>query len=116
MEDGYFSRYPAFNRNQEASLLEDFERLAIENEWATGGRQYRRQREQLISSEFQQRYGNSEDRLERWQDLRRDVAVVPVPESITKCKKVPLLCFAQLMQTHLHQALSKVAREYCGLS
>lgn len=63
-----------------------FNRLAIKEGWSKTQRKKRRH--EAIAGELDAIYGTDTTKLEKWQELCRDVKIDPVPGSITKCKKV----------------------------
>ncbi|KAJ4994116.1 hypothetical protein SVAN01_00593 [Stagonosporopsis vannaccii] len=62
-----------------------FNRLAIQEGWSMAHRKNRRH--EAIAGEIEGVYGTGNTKLEKWQELCRDVQIYPVPLSITKCKK-----------------------------
>ncbi|KAF2633688.1 hypothetical protein BU25DRAFT_416862 [Macroventuria anomochaeta] len=62
-----------------------FNRLAIKEGWSKTQRKKRRH--EAIAGEIEAIYGADTTKLEKWQELCRDVRIEPVPQSITKCKK-----------------------------
>ena len=63
-----------------------FNRLAIKEGWSKTQRKKRRH--EAIAGEVDAIYGTDNTKLEKWQELCRDVKIEPIPGSITKCKKV----------------------------
>lgn len=63
-----------------------FNRLAIQEGWTKTQRKKRRH--EAIAGEIEGIYGTDNTKLEKWQELCRDVKIEPVPTSITKCRKV----------------------------
>ncbi|KZM27873.1 uncharacterized protein EKO05_0004897 [Ascochyta rabiei] len=62
-----------------------FKRLAIQE--GMSKTQRRKRRNQAIAAEMDAAYGTDVTKLEKWQELCRDVKIEPVPQSITQCKK-----------------------------
>lgn len=63
-----------------------FNRLAIKEGLSKSQRKKRRH--EAIAGEIDAIYGRDTSKLEKWQELCRDVKIEPVPSSITQCKKV----------------------------
>lgn len=83
----YFAAYPNFIPDPNLPLLENFNRLAN----AQGWRKKRRHEEQQIYllGQYAIHLGEiSTGKLQKWQNLCRELRVDPIPTSITKCKKV----------------------------
>lgn len=87
----YFSKFAAdgFVPNPNASFKNEFSRLATLMGWSVDSLEYGRNRLLAIQEEFNANYGSS-DKLQGWQELCRDVGIVPIPTSIKQCKKVCL--------------------------
>lgn len=77
-----------FDYEPTAPLLDEFRRLALNRGWKDQDQVYRTERQKCLGSAFDQYFGKGSRNLEGWQDLCRDVAIEPVPSSITKCRKV----------------------------
>lgn len=84
---GYFTRFEGFEHDETAALLQEFNRLAITQDWSTHSQRYRKERDKCIAEEFQRHYGRDDNNLNQWQELCREVGLDP-PTSIKKCKKV----------------------------
>lgn len=84
-DEGYFA-----SRGITAGPQDDFNslfnRLAIKEGWSKTQRKKRRH--EAIAGEVDAIYGTDTTKLEKWQELCRDVKIEPVPGSITKCRKV----------------------------
>lgn len=85
VDQGYFASHGIA-----ASLKDDFNslfnRLAIREGWSKTQRKKRRR--EAIAGEVDAIYGTDTTKLEKWQELCCDVKIEPVPDSITKCRKV----------------------------
>lgn len=89
METRHFTRVKDSELGPNATtLVEEFERLALDRNWAPGSKRYRQQKQKYFAREFHQQFGQDENRLHGWQNLCRDVGIDPPPESIGQCKKV----------------------------
>lgn len=97
--DGFFSNYASFTHNPEASLINEFNRLAVSQRWRPTDRTQARERfRSAMVAEFNARYGTDEKNLTSWQNLCRVFNIQPVPSSIRKCKKV-CLCLVPALGT-----------------
>lgn len=86
---GYFEQHGiATGPNDNFDSL--FNRLAIKE--GLSKRQRKERRNEVIAAEMDAAYGTDVTKLEKWQELCRDVRIEPVPGSITGCKKVRGLC------------------------
>lgn len=63
-----------------------FNRLAVKEGWSKTQR--KKHRPEAIAGEIEAIYGTDTNKLEKWQELCFDVMIEPLPQSITKCKKV----------------------------
>lgn len=84
----WFDQFPPFTHDPSTGLRSNFNRLAAQRHW---GKKLQRTRwTQCQIFEFGRLYGDDEDvgKLEKWQDLCREVRVEQVPGSVTQCKKV----------------------------
>ncbi|KAL6711225.1 hypothetical protein ACN47E_005756 [Coniothyrium glycines] len=82
----WFSSFPPFEYNTAQTLQQNFARLSASRHW---GKELNRKRWiQCQTAVFGALFGRDADvgRLERWQDLCREVGVENVPGSIGKCK------------------------------
>lgn len=84
----WFSAFAKFTYDPVSGLKSNFDRLAIQRGW---GRKLKRKRwTECQTNCFAALYGGvaEESKLEKWQDLCREVHIADPPESITGCKKV----------------------------
>ena len=86
----YLSRFPHFTPNPNATLLNEFERLAVSRGWRRNSKIYRKERIEYLLAEYDIYLGSldTEDQLERFQALCRDLGIRSRPNSLRKCKKV----------------------------
>jgi hypothetical protein len=84
----WFSTFTPFIYDSTTGLKSNFDRLAVQRRWGAKLRNKRWKQCQLVA--FAALYGcdTDVDKLEKWQDLCREVHIKNVPESITNCKKV----------------------------
>ncbi|KAF2133501.1 hypothetical protein P153DRAFT_393319 [Dothidotthia symphoricarpi CBS 119687] len=80
--NAYFVEFDGFQPDPEADFVKEFHRLAIHEHWSKKEKKIRR-----VEAEFALHYGTDVSKLEKWQDLCRDLKIKHVPGSITKCKK-----------------------------
>ncbi|KAF1932868.1 uncharacterized protein M421DRAFT_416470 [Didymella exigua CBS 183.55] len=86
--ENWFNQFAGFTYDPTSGLRSNFDRLAAQRQW---GHKLKNTRwVQCQISEFGRLYGNDDDvsKLEKWQELCREVHVQEVPSSITQCKKV----------------------------
>jgi hypothetical protein len=82
----YFDNFPGFVPHAQAKFTTNFKKLAKHMNWSP--EKARKERINAIQLEFNFLYGTDTNKLENWQDLCREVGIVDVPGSITKCRKV----------------------------
>ncbi|KAF1365317.1 hypothetical protein EJ07DRAFT_95185, partial [Lizonia empirigonia] len=70
--------------------------------------QRRKRRHEAIAGEINAIYGTDATKLEKWQELCRDVKIEPVPLSITKCKKALGSVYVNLVNLINHRRNRKV--------
>ena len=85
--ESYFVHFSSFQPDEDASLAEEFDRLAICQNWATFSKTYRREKQRCFAQEFSRYFGRDTNNLAGWQDLCQEVGINR-QESITQCKKV----------------------------
>lgn len=92
-EQAYFNRYPNFEPDPQATLIENFDRLTISNGWQQNSKKFRKQRksymraladDHIVSIER----GGATEKLAGLQKLCEELRVSPIPTSITQCKNV----------------------------
>ena len=96
----FFAAYPDFKPDPTASIIAEFNQLAISQNWKKGSKTYKKHKRQCLEEEFNAQYGNnnatSMSKLETWQTFymellsRSGTTTTPssLPGSITQCKKV----------------------------
>ena len=86
----YLSRFPHFTPNPNATLLNEFERLAVSRGWRRNSRIYRKERIEYLLAEYDIYLGSlgTEDQLERLQAVCGDLGIEGRLNSPKKCKKV----------------------------
>jgi hypothetical protein len=77
-----------FNIDPTASIIAEFDRLAIENDWKKKPTEHKNQRARFVQDEFENHFGNNLASLQGWQALCKAVGIAGIPSSITQCKKV----------------------------
>lgn len=94
-ETTFFDRFPSFTPDSTISLIADFDRLAIQQNWHKRSKTYRENKRQCLEEEFEAQHGVTST-LMAWQALYEELAgrsgtvpvPLPLPSSITQCKKV----------------------------
>ena len=86
--DSYWSQYPGFVPNPNASVAKEFKRLMAFNGWSPKDPEHAQRKAECFEAEFEHHYGTGTHKLQTWQDLCREVGIEPIPPSITQCKKV----------------------------
>ncbi|KAK6537407.1 hypothetical protein TWF694_011594 [Orbilia ellipsospora] len=87
--DAYFGRHAGFTYepSPEISLLNGFKRLAIDQKWSDAKRKIERKKfHEAVDSEFTTRVGKGFD-LSDWQRLAKVIGIVPLPGTVTQCRK-----------------------------
>lgn len=84
-DEGYFALH-GISAGPKEDFNSLFNRLAIKEGWSKTQRKKRRH--EAIAGEVDAIYGTDTTKLEKWQELCRDVKIEPIPGSVTKCKKV----------------------------
>ena len=92
-QDGYLKSFPNFEEDLQISIVEEFSRLAINQGWGADTSKFKNQRKQYFKAVYEAYLGSVEnglqdEKLKKLQKLCEDLKVSPVPDSITKCKKV----------------------------
>ncbi|MCJ1266101.1 hypothetical protein MMC22_005983 [Lobaria immixta] len=83
----YFAAYPNFIPEPHLPLLENFNRLANAQGWRK--KRCHKERQIYLLGQYTIHLGEiSTGKLQKWQNLCRELRVDPIPTSITKCKKV----------------------------
>jgi hypothetical protein len=88
----WFSAFANFAYDPDSGLRSNFDRLATQRQW---GKKLKRKRwTQCQTVCFAALYGGDADKnkLEKWQDLCREVHIADPPMSISGCKKVQQSC------------------------
>ena len=70
---GHSSRFPSFEPDPTASLVQNFSRLAIEQKWSKKSAKYKEERRaylgETVQTAFLNQFGSTVERLEAWQSL-----------------------------------------------
>ncbi len=85
---GGFDGFVNFEVDPTASIVAEFKRLAIQNDWKKNSTEYKANRAQLVVDEFGALFGSNLSALGGWQELCKAVGIVDIPPSIKQCKKV----------------------------
>jgi hypothetical protein len=82
----WFTHFHGFTYDFGADLRSNFNRLATALRWSRD--QKHMNWIQCQASVFDSFYGTDTSKLEKWQELCREVGIQEPPNSITRCKKV----------------------------
>ena len=97
-EQAYFSRFQTFAPNPDATLIENFQRLAISKNWGKKSKKFKEERKSYMLALADTHLGSIDrggtaERLVALQELCEELGVKPVPSSINQCKKVCYKCY-----------------------
>ena len=92
-EQAYFNRFQTFVQDPQATLMDNFDRLAISNGWQQNSKRYKRERKTYMIALANTHIGSIEkggaaEKLAGLQRLCGELEVSPIPTSITQCKNV----------------------------
>jgi hypothetical protein len=96
---GFWLQFPEFVLQPKASFKTEFARLAKAHSWNVKAK--RKHQVEALTSEIDFHYGKCLDKLDRWQQLCKDVGIENIPTSITKCRKVSATSVVKLRRTAL---------------
>jgi len=108
----FFSSYPDFQLNQDATPTKQFMKLKKVKRWNDGDTAYIEASENFanaLAADFDAKYGTDVDNIENWHVLCRILRIDPVPEDISACRKavkskhvnlVDLVYHSDEVQTH----------------
>jgi hypothetical protein len=82
----WWSAFPGFTPDPTARFKQEFARLAKEQGWDTVTK--KNMMPEALMAEVEHHYSGSWNRLDRWQDLCKDLGLEDIPTSITKCRTV----------------------------
>ncbi|ERF75978.1 hypothetical protein EPUS_01344 [Endocarpon pusillum Z07020] len=83
-----YDGFASFDIDPTASIVTEFNRLAIQKSWKKDSKQYKNQRARLVNQEFNAYFGSNLNDLAAWQALCKAVGITTIPSSVTQCKKV----------------------------
>ena len=97
-EQAYFSRFQAFAPNPDATLIENFQQLAISKSWGKKSKKFKEERKSYMLALAETHLGSIDrggtaERLVALQGLCEELGISPAPSSITQCKKVCYECY-----------------------
>ena len=89
----YFAKFADFTPDPSATVLEEFARLARLRGWKKGGKRYKKERRECLSSEYDLHIGviDQGGKLQQFQALCRELGINDPPDSIRKCKLVSMV-------------------------
>ncbi|KAF1947866.1 hypothetical protein EJ02DRAFT_449343 [Clathrospora elynae] len=97
----FWSQFLGFTPTPTATFKDEFTRLANLNGWDKNSRY--KYLVEALNTEIAFHYGIVLHKLDRWQELCKDVGVEDVPTSITKCKKALKSVFVNLFNLINHK-------------
>jgi hypothetical protein len=116
------ARFPDFQSDPTASLVDDFRRLALQEGWAKKSKTYKEERRaylaEAVEIRFLSQFGVNASSLQAWQSLCRTIGVAESVEggevdltSIRKCQAVRalLITFSVLLTTLPPRSSSKAS-------
>jgi hypothetical protein len=77
-----------FDIDPDASIVTEFNRLALQNNWKKKSSAYKKNRARLVKHEFDALFGANLSNLQSWQRICQAVGITDIPSSVTQCKKV----------------------------
>jgi hypothetical protein len=89
----FFTDFPGFKPNPDASASDEFNRLASQRKWKTGSKTWRKMWNRCMALEYDRLLGKNLDGLQSWQQLCEELDLKGPFTSIKQCKKV---CYAAL--------------------
>lgn len=106
----FFTDFPDFKSNPDASVSDEFNRLANYRKWKTGSKTWRKMWIRCMALEYDRLLGQNLSGLQNWQQLCEELDLKGPFTSIKQCKKV---CYAALKVERrdtdlVCQALSKI--------
>ncbi|KAL9138775.1 MAG: hypothetical protein Q9175_000041 [Cornicularia normoerica] len=92
-EQTYFNRFQSFVPDPEATLIENFKQLAISNGWDKQSQRFKEERRSYMIALADTHIGSIErgeaaEKLAGLQGLCEELRILPIPTTITQCKKV----------------------------
>ncbi|KAF8626945.1 hypothetical protein AX15_004623 [Amanita polypyramis BW_CC] len=100
----FFSQYPEFDYSPTAPVCAEFTRLVKHYRWSKRSRHKKEAWSQFcvaLEQQFTSYYGSDVHDINVWQALCVEVGVDPVPDTISKCKRVRIIS-----HTHTHTRTS----------
>ncbi|KAJ4322814.1 hypothetical protein N0V94_002195 [Neodidymelliopsis sp. IMI 364377] len=99
-EQGYFTQH-GITAGPNDDFNSMFNRLAVREGLSKSQRKKRRV--EAIAGEIDALYGTDVTKLEKWQELCRDVEIEPIPQSITKCRQALSKVYVNLVNLINHR-------------
>ncbi|KAF1841967.1 uncharacterized protein K460DRAFT_345378 [Cucurbitaria berberidis CBS 394.84] len=97
----FWYQFPGFVPIASANFKDEFARLAKHQSW--GAKVKRKHQIEALTQESAFHYGTCMEKLDRWQDLCKEVGIEKVPTSITQCKKALKSIFVNLFNLIDHR-------------
>lgn len=61
-QEGYFVRFKTFEHDEGASLVEEFDRLALDRNWSS--KRYQKEKQKCFAEEFHHHFGKDQNKLD----------------------------------------------------
>jgi hypothetical protein len=87
----FFTDFPDFKPNADASVSAEFNRLASHRKWKMGSTTWRKMWNRCMALEYDRLFGQNLSGLQDWQQLCEELDLTGPFTSIRQCKKV---CYA----------------------
>ncbi|KAF7514064.1 hypothetical protein GJ744_004389 [Endocarpon pusillum] len=107
-----YDGFASFDIDPTASIVTEFNRLAIQKSWKKDSEQYKKQRARLVNQEFNAYFGSNLNNLAAWQALCKAVSITPIPSSVTQCKKLLKKVYVNIYDLIDAARLGEVARTF----
>ncbi|GAQ06271.1 hypothetical protein ALT_3592 [Aspergillus lentulus] len=83
----FFTDFPDFKSNPDASVSDEFNRLANYRKWKTGSKTWRKMWNRCMALEYDRLLGQNLSGLQNWQQLCEELDLKGPFTSIKQCKK-----------------------------
>jgi hypothetical protein len=103
----FWYQYPNFEPNPRAPFKHEFGRLC-KHVGAQSKKEKKNLQTEALTAEIKHHYGANLSRLDRWQELCKEVGIEKIPTSITQCQKVIATEFSKSTITDIPQVLKPV--------
>lgn len=87
-ESSFFASFPTFQHNPNAAVSSEFHRLAQHRQWKQGSRNWKKNWNRCVNTEYDRILGNNVVYLDDWIELCEELGLDGDFTSIRKCKMV----------------------------